>query len=58
MKLEDIKKSLEHSVKVELQRSIYNACGILERSEVFKLFTDTLDDVYGDSITYGACQVD
>ena len=46
MKLEDIKKSLEHAAEVELQRAVYNACGILDRDSVEGIFTDTIRDIY------------
>ena len=46
MKLEDIIKSLEHAAEVELQRAIYNACGILPRFEVEDIFNKTVKDIY------------
>lgn len=46
MKLEDIKKSLEHAAEVELQRAIYNACGLLARSEVDDIYNKTVKDIY------------
>ena len=46
MKLEDIKKSLEHAAEVELQRAIYNAAGLLERSRLNAVISDTIFDIY------------
>lgn len=46
MKLEDIKKSLEHAAEVELQRALYNACGILARTAVEDICEMTIKDIY------------
>lgn len=48
MKLEDIKRSVKHSVLVSLERAIYDACSQIEEEELRVFVGSVLDGVYSD----------
>lgn len=50
MKLEDIKKCLINAVENELQRSIYNAAGVISRTRLQEVFEETIKDIYEETI--------
>lgn len=49
MKLEDIKKSVKHSVKVALERAIYDAASQIEESELTEFISRVIDGIYSVS---------